>query len=616
MWTTEYGLSSCDKKQEPAASRSELPAKAGTASTASSYGRTVDSSPEEGPLAEGYLSRTQKDAPGVVIRTDPLRACAMLDPVPDRLVQRWPGCPDLNDPKLPINIDCVLSHDEPAEQQPPPPPFTPELEDDTALTDIFQNEESLTFIKEQLARRKEQEAQGLEFAFKPLMVTLRNMETFIDHIAQRKQFTQPLTAEEEAALGRIGRETRVLLKKNQALYKRTLRLSLSLMILCDIVTRRQVLEPYLKDDRRMLLCDSARLDPDRKKEPLLLAALPLTQQGPGGEQDLSACLPFNMGQALLEAVNNPNLLLYPSFHPLTVADFCKFCHLPVHPIGLITDYVMNADGSLRSPLSFAQHDLEHMEQLASVGYYCPTSPAMSPLCDSARRRDWRCLLLNRAPVCLATLLSQPALQLLAFQLLHEYEPALSARHMESSCSAFRYYLGALICASTLSRHAYEDIYQKITSDQAAIAVLWTVRLWSRWQAADYQLSQKALQDCAQTFLDTDLPQLRQHLSFFSEHQGTLRQLFAEQCSVHRVDADNEHTFAGYYGPQKEYVIFFSSYWPNARLRNVDNTIVVYFHSLCCAADRLAMEQRLGIKLPPGTATDPDGPQPATPEAMA
>jgi len=125
----------------------------------------------------------------------------------------------------------------------------------------------------------------------------------------------------------------------------------------------------------------------------------------------------------LEKANNQNLLLYPSFHPLTVADFCRFGQLPLHPVGLITDYVMGADSQLKTPLAFAEHDLAHMESLSQVNdpSHWPTSPAEAALCSSAKRLNWRQLLLDKVPAPLARL-SQPALQLLLFQLFHERKP--------------------------------------------------------------------------------------------------------------------------------------------------------------------------------------------------
>ncbi len=538
------------------------------------------------------------------------------DPPADRTSDSSPACPDLSDPNLTLNavLQDMVALDDWIEA----PPLKPKLEDDPALTETFQKTDSLAFITNQLKKRQRMEKKGDEFPFKPLMVTLKNMATFIDHIAEGKQFRNPLTAEEAAALQRIDMETRPLVEARLPLYKRTLRLALSLMLLCDIITRRQVLEPYLDDSSKLCLCRSTWLDPGRKWEPLLLEALPFTRQNcPDGKDSLPAggLSPW-MREALLETVNNPNLLLYPSFQPLTVTDFCKFGHLPVHPIGLITDYALNADGILYSPLSFAEHDLNHMSQLLDVGdpAHKPASVAEAALCNPARRLDWRCLLLGRMPDCLARRLSEPALHFLLFQLLHEHSPDWIASKTDSSCQAFLYYLKGLVGARTTQCQAYEDIYRKITIDQAAITLLWAVRLWSRWLTADCQLSEKALHDCADTFVATDLPRLQQHLAFFSRNRGTLRQLFVEQASL-RLVRGGEYTFGGWYGPEQEYIIFFRSHFPEARLVNMEVTDLVYFHSICSATERHAIEKRLaGRVLPEGTASEPDTPQPAAPGA--
>jgi len=542
----------------------------------------------------------------------PAESIAPQVPCPNRVVQTWPDCPDLSDPDLPIN--CLIPDFIPLEKQVPRPPFTPRLKEDRHLTTDFQADNSLTFIEEQLAERRRVEEKGKEFVFAPLMVTLENMQTFIKHIEAGKQFTQPLTQDEAAALERIGQQTTALVKAEQALYKRTLRLALSLMILCEIITQRQVIAPLLQKKPALSedLSTSYTISHLGEDKPGLLAALPLTEQnGPGEKQPLPSFeISSMLSKHLFDEANNQNLLLYPSFHPLTVVDFCRFGHLPLHPVGLITDYVMGADSQLKTPLRFAEHDLAHMRDLSTVNNpgHCPTSPAEAALCSSAKRLNWRQLLLDKVPAPVATWLSQPALQQLLFQLFHENNPQNSANIMGSCLSAFPVFLNNLVDARTTQRDAYEDIYREITTDQAVMAALWIIRLWSCWLTADCQLSPKQLQDCAKAFIDKDVPRLKQHLMFFSRYRASLRQLFAQKCTLHLQNENNGWTLGGRYGPEQKHINFFcSDDCPRTGLRNTERCELVYFQSLHSPDARLAMEQQTRARLPAGT-----GPEPGTP----
>ncbi|MCY4473761.1 MAG: hypothetical protein OXC07_13230 [Kistimonas sp.] len=548
----------------------------------------------------------------------PGKQLPLQEPCLDWVAQTGSPCPDLSDPDLPIN--CPIPNFIPLEKQVPSPPFTPRLKEDLHLTTDFQADNSLTFIKEQLAERRRVEEKGEEFVFAPLMVTLENMQTFIKHIEAGKQFEEPLTQEESAALKRIGQQTAKLVAAENPLYKRTLRLAVSLMLLCEIITQRLVLKPLHKEQPRLseeiyshYVVSYLRKDSDN--ELWLLAALPLTaQHNPDEEQALPVVWRHsNLYKTLFQTVTNQNLLLYPSFHPLTVADFCRFGHLPLHPVGLITDYVMGADSRLMTPLAFAEHDLQHMEQLIRIGDpdHQPTSPAEAALCSCAKRLDWRCLLLDKVPAPVAPLVSKPALQLFLFLLFHEENPRTNAGIVSLRLSAFSWYLSVLTDARTTKRDAYESIYWDITTNQTAMTVLWAIRLWSCWMAADCQLSQQQLQDCAQTFIDKDVPRLEQHLKFFSEHRVNLRLLFAQRCVFQSLDEHQAWKLGGQYGPGGGPIHFFHSHSPKTGLRNTERSELVYFEALRSPANRCAMEEQTRARLPEGTGSEPDTPTEGT-----
>jgi len=524
--------------------------------------------------------------------------------------------PDLS--KQDLEINRLSPTFVPLEKRVPKPPSTPDLECDYALAERFQEVEYLTIFKEQLAERRSLEAQDKEFFFDPLNVTLRNMETFIDHIRQNKQFEHPLTQEENAALTRLGEQTKALVKKQQAPYKRTVRLALSLMLLCDLIVQRQVIQPIFKNNARLI--DDILYQPlfrSAQERLNLLRALPLMGQQTPGTDAIGAARIAGLDNAFFAKLDDQQLLLYPSFHPLSIRDFCRFGHLPLHPLGLMTDYVLPADGILRTPLAFVWHDEDHMADLTRVAYreYPLPSTAASALCNCEQRLDWRCLLLDRVPACLASRLSQPGLQLLLFIMFHENSPEICVTSIEGAFSPFLYFLEILVAARTSKRNHYEDIYTKITTDQAAMTALWAMRLWLRWQEASFvSLSERQLQDCLTSFVDEDVPRLLQHLRFFAQYRGRLRQALLEDCTQYG-QSSNKVTLLGRFGPHKELRYVFKTYDSDTGLRNMETAEEPYFHLLCCAAQRQAMEDRLGIKLPQGTASDPDSPQPAPLQTM-
>ena len=109
---------------------------------------------------------------------------------------------------------------------------------------------------------------------------------------------------------------------------------------------------------------------------------------------------FNTGSQihhfLQEWMDTPTLFLCPSFEPLDLADFCRFGHLPVYPLGLMTGAALNADGIMHTPLAFLEHDLGHVSTLR--GWLCLDTDL---LLESPQGRDrLRCHVLDHLPAVL------------------------------------------------------------------------------------------------------------------------------------------------------------------------------------------------------------------------
>ncbi|MCY4473765.1 MAG: hypothetical protein OXC07_13250 [Kistimonas sp.] len=122
---------------------------------------------------------------------------------------------------------------------------------------------------------------------------------------------------------------------------------------------------------------------------------------------------------------------------------------------------------------------------------------------------------------------------------------------------------------------------KYTATSAWIRQLW---LYSGPQGCGYAgrprlpAGRKRLLDCAQHFTDRDLPRRRLHPQFYCGHRASLRQLFAENCSLRYID-ENKVVFGGRYGSglEQAHINFFIGQAPQCGLRNLDPGELIYFH---------------------------------------
>ncbi|MCY4472914.1 MAG: hypothetical protein OXC07_08900 [Kistimonas sp.] len=507
--------------------------------------------------------------------------------------------PDFGSSRFPINY--VSEHFIPDEELIEPPRNCVQLDEDPWWRDEAQDPATLDAVLKLLQERQEIEEQGGEFAFKPLLKTLQDMQIFIGHIQAGKQFDGELTPDEAGALQRLAEQTTALVEASKAPYKRTLRLALSMQILCEIITYRQVLAPLIEKQPELIKTERVEITYLCEKQsawPQLLAHLPLCD-APADQNGLPAVsLPWlesSIQETLQHRLNDQHLLLYPSFHPLTVEDFCRFIHLPVYPVGLTTNYLQSADGQLMSPLLFAEHDLSHMNQLSAVGQpgHRAETKVEFVLCCHRRRLNFRQLLLDQSLSRPRFLPMRWALIQLSFILLHELSPHETGRRMGPDSLDFFSCLQHLAWARREEWNHYTKAFRDTTDALAAAATLWTVRLWQHWQAANYQLTPNQLQACAQTFEDKQLPLLLEHMAFTGPHRGTLRQLFAQQW----LDTGRKGGLIDVNFPGQKPLNLFQPYFRSSGLCNVDHTDLAYLMAQSDPQWRDKIEKKTGAFLP-------------------
>ena len=503
----------------------------------------------------------------------------------------------------------------------PTPGPGPTLKDDPWLSDISHQPVTVQKIEAALARRREleKEGRGDEFTFEPLVTTLENMQVFIRHIRDNKQFALPLTPLESATMAWLEDRTAVLIKE-QAPYKRTVQLAMALLAACEEMTRTRILDPL----EHQLPDLFTRTRCSRTASPLPLDSLMACSWGgnnphaPQGQEAFFVQHPSRYANRILACdLNRDDILIYPSFHPLGLGDFGQFGHLPLYPIGMTLDYVCNADGIIYSPLQFALHDVQHMQQLTPIRLRPQLNGAAdcSGLSLSSIRLAFRQWLLPQPQAGGPWRQWQPALDLLLFLLFHELPPGVATDHLDNGYASFTGCLKELAKARRSERAGHEKRFQQVTDTQAAMAAFWAVRLWEHCKAADFHLTPEQRQACAQQFVAAEAHRLQSHLDFIDTHRGEIRQLFAEQCEWIKckkdslrirleTEADSLH--------QQQALVLFDSDNPDCGLRHLDNTDLAYFSALNSSSLCDEIERRTGARPPadlvfacPTRALDPD-----------
>ena len=541
-------------------------------------------------------------------------------PAPRRLAEDI----DFSDPQLRVNF--VAPGYIAADRLLPGPDLKAPLEDDVWLQwlgtpaaeartpDSVRQASPEAHIRAQLQERARIEACGEEFLFAPCLVTLKNMQTFLRHIRAGKQFPDALSPDEAAALSRMEGQTTALMTAHTPYYKRTVYLALSLMILCEIITERQVLSPRRRQTPALFSrITTMNFDGYKSHSAQWLAALPWSPPAPGSHDltgGLSMPLFATLRHTLLHLMNDKNRLIWPSFQPLTITHFCYFAHLPVHPVGLTVDYACSADGLLMSPLKFAEHDLDHMLDMHRVGRagYLPPTAVESLLCCYDQRLLLRQLLLDDMPDCLTACHLRPALTLLLFLLLHEEAPALIAQGMTTAGSPFFFFLNTQALARRDEWNSYTDSDVQCTDREAFMAALWAARVWEQLLPGQAPVTRQQLHDSARSFVRNDLPRLHSHLDFFKAHEGTLRQLFINCCEQEVLDTNNTGFFTGTLWPQWAMFTVFQNSREATGLCHLDHSDLAYLAALHSPALRQKMTSATGASLPPGTLETAIGPQ--------
>ena len=503
----------------------------------------------------------------------------------------------------------------------PPVPFQP-LRDDDIKDRLQDPEEGVRFYRQAVEHRQLARQTGEVYTFAPFMTTLTNMRNLVHHILANLQFNERLTEVDRAAFGTLaGRIESLLLQ--QAPYERTVQLAIIMTCMLEVATARYAL-PALQESAPELFAHdplhhrfqrlrpfdfASRADNGRvhhlanKDIPLdLILSCSFDEPDAGlGETLITRQLFY---QKLFATacepgwLKNNDLFLYPSFEPLTPEDFCHLAHLPVYPLGMMTAYALNADGYMKTPMEFMDHDFGHASHNATWKHLAGTASL-----DTVHSRLlFRQLVMDRLPARLQALHLDAAVSLVMFHLFHEI-PASGARERLEAGSV----LPLLNDISEIRvEHAcdYPPQYRHISDAQALLACLWVHRAYRfRCDHGGASLEQTAI-SLAENFAHTALPTALKCMGFLDRHRAGLKAWFLRQAEVEAgapLAPDRPRMYrsrspwASHYtaGQLKVYERYNSH-----ACRPVEHIDVPFLDALYSASERQNLHSHLG-EMPPG-----------------
>ena len=215
------------------------------------------------------------------------------------------------------------------------PPTAYKIISDPNIKNVYQDgEKSIRWFKNEIKKRKSAENDGKPYKTSALKITLQNLKGFTQHIIDSNQFQEGLTGDESSAFKRLLSDLGKL-DTEEPEYKALIELSQKLIYLYSTSI-------------------SMRISVDKKgieKKSYPLEHIPPSHTRNYEDKTLSS--------NNLILTDNTEILLLPTFEPLSISDFVGFSHLKLYPLGLITNYTEMADGEQHSPNRFLNHDIAH-----------------------------------------------------------------------------------------------------------------------------------------------------------------------------------------------------------------------------------------------------------------
>ncbi|MRI31757.1 hypothetical protein EOPP23_01945 [Endozoicomonas sp. OPT23] len=378
--------------------------------------------------------------------------------------------------------------------------FIPSI--DPAFKNIFQNgQKGLDWYGEKRAERKRliDLGKGEEFSIPELRTTLINIANFIEVILNDRQFSTPLSYQEKKAIQLLKKDVYELIKSPKPPYLRTIRVTTTFTVMYDTLVYSKVTKNFYAekfnlrerftefntislstaDDNHFIFYEydsSINLD-TLYRHFMKLEEVDGYNNSSGRYYSIHALTP------LQSAFADERAILYPSFNPFDIDDFARLAPVPVYPLGLMSQYALNADGYLMSPLKFMLHDAAHIVRHAGYKHIDGNGPlesmasrlafVQSALDSGSEHLDHH----NDA---------KKAVELALFNIFHER--CFISEHSRRVCTrerleseSYDYLYSVMVYQQTKNTYHFSSTYRELTREGILAGAVWVHELYKFWK---------------------------------------------------------------------------------------------------------------------------------------
>lgn len=375
----------------------------------------------------------------------------------------------------------------------PVEPNTVELKYDPAFKEIFENGETgIRWYEEKVKQRKallREKGSDDSFSVPELRVTMENLNIFVSHILEDKQFDQPLSDDEREAFLLLKKDIVRQLLSKQMPYKNVMKLVMTFVAIYDFTTYQKVVLKFYEKinytpifaEFEGMLVPVYGLDPEQNmfavhhSEPI--DTMGIYRFMKDGVISDSNSIPFGALDDLEIYINNPEIVLYPSFNPLDINDFARMGHLPVYPLGLMDKYALNADGFLHTPWKFMAHDIFHIGDHAGYKYIHGDGILES---IQSRFSFITTLMDSGADYLKKHKDARKAVELILFNIFHEKDFASALEGLEQSSLGELY--DKVKRQQTEEAYHFSPEYSKILKSGVEAGSVWVKELYNFWKS--------------------------------------------------------------------------------------------------------------------------------------
>ena len=424
----------------------------------------------------------------------------------------------------------------------PQPPETFNCIQDSFIKNEMQSSTtSLQWYEKEVQKRKAIEGNGEEYRFKPLKVTLKNMQGFTEHILENKQFRPQLKEEERTIFLDMLTEINLLYAENEPFYKRTCALTYKFTLLYDFVIQQKMPDPFKIHSShsswmKIFSFHETKVSgtPQNLQQICYTPEIQLTDlfyqdwhrlhdrnSTPAAMPEIFQSAQYPLSFDYHHLLEKQELILYPSYEPLDLEDFVGFAHIPVCPVGMITGYSESADGMIKMPWPFYRHDLFHAKDVGTYKHLSSKDPLASPQSRFAFRKTIDQAILTSESIPANHACFKKAITMLLFDILHENN---HEKFTTNSHSAFAWLFITSRKQRYAFKHHFSEKYWNISDRDAAMASLWLDNIYHYWLLCGGDILTPAETEYfSQQQFPYQADLLDQHLLLTEEHQTNLIQ---------------------------------------------------------------------------------------------